>query len=280
MLPLRITKKWRPSLLLVLGSVLAAVLAAPLLGFIAIGLLRDAMGFRQSVVLVSCVVVLITVVLGYVLWRLLLRPITALEDKALSLRSGDTSALSPLSQYGTRELHDLGQSVLDMATTLRHRETAIRTYTNHVTHELKTPITAIRGAAELLAATPQMDPDDARLVQTLLDASKRMEQQLVDLRKIVAAREPLHRGNTRLRDLIPELRNHFPKINLAATGTAILLPLSTEGLSMVLHQMIGNAQEHGAREVTLSAVIAKSGMELRISDDGSGHQQRQSGPDI
>ena len=178
----RINAKWRPPLLLVLGGVLTAVLAAPLLGFIAIGLLRDPMGFRQAVVLVSSLVVLITVIFAFLLWRLLLRPVTALERKADALRNGDASALSPLQHYGTRELHDLGQSVLAMAGTLHNRETAIRTYTNHVTHELKTPITAIRGAAELLATTQAPDSDDARLAQTVLDGTRRMERLLADLR--------------------------------------------------------------------------------------------------
>ena len=53
-----------------------------------------------------------------------------------------------------------------MADVLQSREMAVRSYTDHVTHELKTPLTAIRGAAELLEAEDL--PEEARLlVQTI-----------------------------------------------------------------------------------------------------------------
>jgi len=250
--------------------VLAAVLAAPLLGFIAIGLLRDAMGFRQSVVLVSCVVLLITVVLGYVLWRVLLRPIIDLENKAQSLRNGDASALSPLEQYGTRELGDLGQSVLDMANTLITREATIRTYTDHVTHELKSPLTAIKGAAELLASTPQISPEDAQLAQTVLQGTKRMERQLTDLRRIAKSREPSHRGQVQLAQLVPRLAREFPDITVNVSGQGTTLPINAAGLTIVLHHLIDNARGHGAKLVNLHVSGSDSGASLKVSDDGSG----------
>ncbi len=266
----RINAKWRPPLLLVLGGVLTAVLAAPLLGFIAIGLLRDPMGFRQAVVLVSSLVVLITVVFAFLLWRLLLRPVTALERKADALRNGDASALSPLQHYGTRELHDLGQSVLAMAGTLHNRETAIRTYTNHVTHELKTPITAIRGAAELLATTQPPNSDDARLAQTVLDGTRRMERLLADLRDTAAAREPLHHGHSTLAQLRPELKRKFPDLDLQFTGESIPLPLNPKGMGIVLHHLTQNAREHGASQVNIGACLNNSQVQIRISDNASG----------
>ncbi len=266
----RINAKWRPPLLLVLGGVLTAVLVAPLLGFIAIGLLRDPMGFRQAVVLVSSIVVLITVIFAFLLWRLLLRPVTALERKADALRNGDASALSPLQHYGTRELHDLGQSVLAMAGTLHNRETAIRTYTNHVTHELKTPITAIRGAAELLDTTQAPDSDDARLVKTVLDGTRRMERLLADLRDTAAAREPLHHGHSTLAQLRPALKQKFPDLDMQLTGESIPLPLNTQGMGIVLHHLTQNAREHGASQVNIGACFNNSQVQIRISDNSTG----------
>ncbi len=266
----RLNAKWRPPLLLVLGGVLGAVLIAPLLGFVAIGLLRDPMGFRQAVVLVSSIVVLVTVVFAFLLWRLLLRPVTALERKADALRNGDASALSPLQQYGTRELHDLGQSVLAMAGTLHNREAAIRTYTNHVTHELKTPITAIRGAAELLAATQTPDSEDARLAQTVLDGTRRMERLLADLRDTAAAREPLHHGHSTLAQLRPQLAQKFPEMDLHFTGENIPLPLNSKGMRIVLLHLVQNAHEHGAQQVHFAASMDGGQVKIRISDTANG----------
>lgn len=228
------------------------------------------MGFRQSVVLVSVVVLLFTAILGYVLWRVLLRPMIDLENKAQALRNGDASALSSLEQYGTRELGDLGQSVLDMANTLITREATIRTYTDHVTHELKSPLTAIKGAAELLASTPQISSEDAQLAQTVLEGTKRMERQLTNLRRIAKSREPSHRGYVQLAQLRPSLAREFPDITINITDQGITLPINAEGLAIVLHHLIDNAQGHGAKVVTLHVSGSGSGVTLQVSDDGSG----------
>lgn len=266
----RISAKWRPSLMLVLGGVLGAVLAAPLLGFIAIGLLRDTMGFRQAVIPVSFLVVLITLVFGFLLWRLLLRPITALERKADALRNGDSDALKPLQHYGTQELYDLGQSVLAMADTLHNREAAVRSFTNHVTHELKTPITSIRGAAELLATTPIANSDNKRLLESILKATHRMERLLADLRDTAAAREPLHHGKTTLADLRPALQQRFPDLQLTLQGDSVTLPLNSKGMGIVLHHLAQNAREHGATALIFTASCNGEGVTLRVFDNAGG----------
>mgnify|MGYP001797285412 CR=1 FL=1 len=88
-------------------------------------------------------------VIGFVSWRVLSRPIRALRAQSQEVASGERAAPEPLRHYGVSELADLGQSLLSMAHTLTERSDAIRLYTEHVTHELKSPVTSIVGAAEL-----------------------------------------------------------------------------------------------------------------------------------
>lgn len=268
-MPRRITKKWRPPLLLVLGGVLGAVLIAPLAGLVAVRFLSGILGFRQSAILIALVVVLMTSALGYLLWRLILRPVTALAARAELLQSGDASALAPHEHYGTRELRHLGQSVLDMAATLHNRQAAIRSFTDHVTHEFKTPLTAIRGAAELLN-TGATDADSHQLSATILAATARMEQLLAALHRIASAREPLYRGQTRLSVVLPTLVRDFPQLRFLATGDDIALPLAAEGLTIVLRHLTENAAEDHATCVTFTVQADASGATLKVSDDGRG----------
>jgi signal transduction histidine kinase len=71
-------------------------------------------------------------------------------DRTARIAAGDCDAIGPLSHHGTREMAELSQAFLDMAQKLQARSDTIRTFATHVSHELKSPLTAIQGAAELL----------------------------------------------------------------------------------------------------------------------------------
>ena len=63
---------------------------------------------------------------------------------------GDRNAFGPLKRHGTSEFARLAQSFLEMARRLNARSSFISTFATHVSHELKSPLTSIQGAAELL----------------------------------------------------------------------------------------------------------------------------------
>jgi two-component system OmpR family sensor kinase len=251
-MPRRIVQKWRPPLLVVLGGTLAAVLTLPPAGLIAVRSLSPALGFRTSALLVTASVILVTAILAFLLWRLLLRPVTALAARTEALSAGDDTALAPLEHYGTSELEHLGESVLTMAATLQNREAAVRSFTDHVTHEFKSPLTAIRGAAELLELA---DPGNESLRANILAAAARMEQLLAALRKIAAARVPLHHGTTTLSAVLPEIVR--PGLSQSTTGEQIT-------------HLIENAAEHSATQIDLHVSARQEGPRLTVSDNGPG----------
>jgi two-component system, OmpR family, sensor kinase len=268
-MPNRVVHKWRPSLLFVLGGALATVLALPLAGLLALRALIDPLGFRHSAMLIAGLVLVVTIILGVLLWRLLLNPITALADKAAAVTKGQGTAMTPLRHYGTQELRDLGQSVQDMATTLQNREASIRSFADHVTHELKSPITAIRGAAEVLEDAP-LSEQDRSLVGSILSAANRMEVQLDALRQMAGAREPMHFGQVQIDTLLPDLKAQFPGLGIGCTNGAVVLPLNAVGMTVVLHHLLANAQAHGARAVDLHVDAGPGGPCLVVHDDGRG----------
>jgi two-component system, OmpR family, sensor kinase len=268
-LPNGIDRKWRPSLLFVLSGALAAVLALPLGGLLALRALIGSLGFRHSALLIGALVLVVTVILGALLWRLLLNPITALAEQAAAVTNGQSKAMTPLQHYGTQELRDLGQSVLDMATTLQNREATIRSFANHVTHELKSPITAIKGAAEVLDDAVLSD-QDRRLLGTITSAANRMDLQLGALRQMAAAREPMHFGEVCLDDLLANLREHSAGLDIHCSGGGVALPLNATGLTAVLEQLLANAAAHGATRVDLTAEQTAIGRSLVVQDNGIG----------
>jgi two-component system sensor histidine kinase CreC len=106
---------------------------------------------RGKFILAGLVVVLATIAIGLVFSRTITRPMRELIDRAARIGKGDRNAFQPLQHYGTREFAQLSHSFLDMARQLSRRSDYIATFSAHLTHELKSPLTSIKGAAELLA---------------------------------------------------------------------------------------------------------------------------------
>ena len=254
-------KKWRPSLWFVVMGGLGGTLLVSFLGLVVLRYVGPVMGFRETAALLAVAITAATTVLGVLLARLLLRPVDALSAHARAVRLGGDAP--PPAHFGTRELHALALSVLDMGAALRGREAAIRTYTDHVTHEVKTPVTAIRAAAELLEDEGRADP---RLLAQITGATAQIEAQLAALRAMSAAREPGHGGTGRVEEVLDALRAAHPGLDVTVTGDAIPLPLAASGLRIVLGHLLGNAQQAGATQVR----IAVDAGGLTIRDNGPG----------
>ena len=82
-------------------------------------------------------------------------------------------------------------------------EAGLRAYTDHVTHKLKSPLTRLLGAAELLETADEQDR--RALITTIHSAARRMQLQLDALRQLSAARQPVGCGPVRLSDVIATL---------------------------------------------------------------------------
>jgi two-component system OmpR family sensor kinase len=259
-------EKWRPSLALVLGGALVGTLGLALLGLVALRYLGPEIGFLNAAAAIAIVIAVLTGVCGWLLVRLLLRPVRALSQYATQVRTGKMDRTAPPSHFGTSELRNLAGAVVDMADALKTREATIRSYSDHITHELKTPVSVIVAASEMLEEGA--NPDQGRiLVAQIASAAHQMNDQLNSLRDMVQAREADYRGTTTLAAMDAALKADFPNVEIAIEGAQVALPLSTAGLGLVLDHMVDNAAKHGATQVRLRAT---SDGTLDISDNGTG----------
>lgn len=262
------TRRWRPSLAFVLGGALAGTLGLSLAGLVALRYLGPEIGFRNAAILLAAAITLATAVLGWLLGRLLLRPIRALETYAVATEAGSIPV--PPEHFGTQELHATARRVIAMAETLRDREAAIRAFSDHVTHELRTPVSAILAAAELLADGGTLTPEDAALVAQIEGASAQIEAQLAALRKAVRAREARHIGVSILSDVLRCLSDDWPALRIQAEDDRMEVPIGEEGLKIVLTQLFRNAVENGARTISLRTFAHGPEIQLLVADDGTG----------
>ena len=268
-------RRWRPALALVLGGALAGTLARSFAGLVTLRYLGPVTGFRHAAMILGLVIAGATAVLGWLLVRLLLRPIRELERYARAQEAATPP--DPPAHFGTRELQGLATRVIAMAEALRDREATIRAYTDHVTHELKTPVSVLRAAIELLEDGGTLSDTDRRLLAQIDGARRQIEDQLAALRRAAQARETRYLGQTTLATVLPDLARDHPGLTLSTGGRDLPLPLSDAGLRIVLGQLLRNATENGAASVALRAEADKIGPQLLVSDDGQGISQGNAG---
>ena len=258
-MPQRVTRKWRPPLALVVGGTLAGVLGVPLIGIGYFRVAGNVLGWAETAWLIAWMAIISTAILGFLLWRLVLRPVYALTAHARAVKNGHVDVPLP-SQFGTTEFSDLGQSVIDMGETLNNRAAGLRAYAGHVTHELKSPLTAISGAAELLQDATD-DADHAALISTIKQAADRMAVLLEDMRQHAAAGLAKGGGHCDLAGVAASLVGL--EIEVVQGGT---VPLPQEDLQAILTQLVQNARVQGANRIDLRWTDGV----LQVHDDGTG----------
>lgn len=201
--------------------------------------------------------------IGWVLVRLISRPVIGLRNEARAVADGIQDHAASLPHYGFRELATLGESVGQMASTLTKRSQEITTYTDHVTHELKSPVTAIIGAAELLQTSGLGQGDRDKLLKNVADEGQRMSALLDSLREMARVKTMTGGDPGRLHAMIPTVAGL--RIHVDANADTVL-PLTAEHGRMILLHMAQNARAHHA---TMLWVSWDNGS-LSLIDDGVG----------
>ena len=205
--------------------------------------------------------------IGYFLWRHLARPMRQLTKQAQTIAAGQDEASLP--GYGVTELADLGQSLMDMGATLRRNADSLQTYTKHATHELKSPVTSIMGAAELLEAEIVDDTRRIALAHAIKSDAGRMDTLLVRMRQMAQGQARFAAEPTTLAQLAPSLQSAHPDLAITIEGDANSpLPLPQEAARICLMHVLENAAEHGASAVALS--YHSDNRSIQAEDDGAG----------
>lgn len=230
---------------------------------------------RGKFLLAGLAVVLATIAIGLVFSRTVTRPMRELVDRAVRIGRGDRNAFQPLQHYGTRELAQLSDSFLDMAHQLSRRSDYIATFSAHLTHELKSPLTSIKGAAELLLDSLQSKSDtltrteQKNFISNILGDVERLDAMSRRLRELAQAESAPQNEQTQLSTIIEGLKSRFPTRTITASGSLERsIGMSGEKAMIVLAHLTDNAIRHNAKSVQIEAAGELSTVRLTVSNDG------------
>ncbi len=148
--------------------------------------------------------------LSYLLARRLTRPIGELRDATRRLASGESEATVPI--RGEDELADLGKAFNEMSGELARAREAQRQFLESVSHELKTPLTSIRGYAEAVDEGAVSPAEGARVIGAEANRLERLVADLLDLARLRRAGFSVQREPVDLRAIAEQATDrHLPR---------------------------------------------------------------------
>jgi signal transduction histidine kinase len=270
-----------------------AVAAAPLTPT---PLLRDPI-FREMIdpILIAAIIAsIIATILVVVVARSIAKPIQHVARAASAIAAGNAQQKAPVE--GPSEVRELAQDFNAMADRVRASQQSQRDFLANVSHELKTPLTSIRGFAQAIADGAAGDTDSihksASIIREEAERMARMVSELLDLTRIetgqlVMQRVPVQAGNV-LRSCAEKqsLRAQSANVSLTIDAPADLPAIQGDGdrLAQVFTNLIDNAIKHtpaggkvgvAARSMTGSSVVRKGkpwpgAIEISVTDSGPG----------
>ncbi len=232
---------------------------------------------RSKVMRAGMIAALAVLLVGIIISSWITRPIQKLTQYANAVRDGRRP---PLPLLGRNEIGRLGAAFEEMRDTLEGKQ-YVENYVQTLTHEMKSPLSAIDGAAELLAE--EMSPaqrakfllnirtESGRiqgLVERMLQLSSLEKRKgLLDTENVDVARL-LHEVLTDLKPVLATKRL-VPRTTSQGSGT---VRGETFLIRQALSNLIQNAVDFSPTDATLDIAIthANDAVVVTISDGGPG----------
>jgi two-component system phosphate regulon sensor histidine kinase PhoR len=164
-----------------------------------------------------------------------------------------------------------------------------RDFVANVSHELKTPLTALKGCVETLSTSALRDPEQSvRFLEMMTRHVDRLELLVDDVLSLSRleheaeqARVALEPGSVRevLARVVQSLggRADAKRMRLVLDCAGDLkAPLNAVLLEQAVGNLVDNAIKYGPEEsgITITAVPTKEAIELRVADEGPGIEKK------
>lgn len=231
---------------------------------------------QEKVILAGVSVLIITLfIVGFISYTVT-RPIHRLIEKTRRVTEGDAGAMTPLRNPGTKEVELLSRSFARMATSLHERSEYIREFATHVSHEFKTPLTGIQGAAELLIEhLDDMEPvRKRRFLNNIVQDTDRLKRLVSRLLELARADNLNPSGETcYLMPILIRLQDKFraDKLDVTLEGEGhcdAVIP--ADSFESIMTNLLDNASQHGAKRVVIDVDVSETHVTLDVQDDGEG----------
>ena len=224
----------------------------------------------------SAVITLLAAALGWWTSRRLLKPVSRVAIAAGGIASGGLDIrMEPESDP---ELNRLAQSFNDMADAVQTRIEREARFASDVSHELRSPITALTAAVEVLDARRADLPERTQqALDVVVNQVRRFDQMVMDLLELARIDSGVSDVNSeelRLDEVVPRIaqRYGFGDVTIEVhPDTHQTLWIDKLRLERIVANLLDNARQHGGGPTRVSIESDRDqGLLLAVEDSGPG----------
>ena len=223
--------------------------------------------FWLALVAIAAVVLAAVAMIGWVIARSVTRPLRALTESAERFASGDL-AVTPTATGGPPEIRALDDTLTTMALQLDGLLSSQRAFVADASHQLRTPLTALRLRLENLQGRVAEDPSEPAVgaeIERAIDETGRLTELVTSLLQLARTDD---RPDTRSEDVVELIRDRVDTWTAVAEerGVALVGPDRGEGPGEGFGGRVLVRVVPGAVEQILDNVLDNA---LLVSDVGS-----------
>jgi len=234
------------------------------------------MMLQQTITLVP-----VALIAALIITFLVAQPIRRMDAAIRRLGNGEYS--KPISIDGPGDLRNLGERLDWLREQLLELEQQKQRFLRHVSHELKTPLTAIREGSELLndEVGGQLTPQQREIANILRDSSLRLQKMIENLLSYTAVnsqKPPLVKEHASIVPIIDAVLAHYAlsigskQITIAQDYQPLTLVADKEKLQTIIDNLVSNAIKYTPQNGTIRITVKQSeqfGI-IEIHDEGPG----------
>ncbi len=214
--------------------------------------------------------------LGWSTSRRLLRPISRVATTAGEIASGGLDAR--MAPETDPDLARLAKSFNDMADSVQTRFEREARFASDVSHELRSPITALTAAVEVLdsrrADLPERSQQALDVVVGQVRRFDQMVMDLLELSRIDAGSTEMHREEVDLEELISRIAQRYGFVETPIeieSGTPKTVRVDKLRFERILANLLDNAREHAGGPSRIRVEPhGRHGISLAVDDSGPG----------
>ncbi|WP_241608298.1 two-component system sensor histidine kinase EnvZ [Rosenbergiella epipactidis] len=219
----------------------------------------------------TLMIMLLAIVGAWLFIRMQNRPLVALEHAALQVGRGQIPP--PLREYGASEVRSVTRAFNQMASGVKQLADDRTLLMAGVSHDLRTPLTRIRLATEMIGADEQYLADSIN--KDIEECNAIIEQFIDYLRTGQEIQKERVDLNTVLGEVVAAESGYEREIDNHVMSNELLLDINPLGIKRAVANMVVNAARYGNGWIRVSSGRELDRAWFQVEDDGPGIDKEQ-----
>ena len=242
---------------------------------------------RKELIIITIIVLILSYIMAYYLSNHISRPIKNMSDKARILATGNFD-IEFMTDSKILEIEELSQSLNYAKTELNGMDEMKRDLLANVSHDLKTPLTLIKGTAEMLEDLHKDNPEkrssDVQTITEEVDRLTNLVNDILDLSKMNSIQEELMIEDFDLIDLIQSILKRYDVLKETEKyefifnypKESIMIHADKKKMEQVIYNLINNAIQYTGDDNTIYIDInIEKDVIVKIRDTGKGIDKKE-----